>query len=150
MPQILLYTILLVDQMKPLHVTFSNLRRLLVVGCVVVSACTTTSQSEWKSHHIGRVESVRVVSTIPSSSGRYAGLYAFGAFGGVAAAALQDRSSKISRYSVRTGDSQVVEVEWPEQLEIGQCVAVMGERDDPGGLSYPYPMGKVISSSDCN
>ena len=133
----------------PLEAKVSVIRRLLFAGCLVVSACTTTSQSDWETHHVGRVESVRTVSTIPPPQGRYAGLYAFGALGGVLAAALQDRPDKISRYSIRTGNGEVVEVEWPEQLGVGQCIAVVGERNDPGGLSYPFPMGRVISSSDC-
>ena len=135
--------------MKPFLGLFSTIRLFLIASCVFVGACANTSQSNWESHHIGRVEAARVVSTNPPPAGRYAGFYAFGAVGGVVAAALQNHPARMARYSIRTKNNEVVEVEWPEQLEIGRCVAVLGERNDPGGLSYPFPMGRIVASSEC-
>lgn len=57
--------------------------------------------------------------------------------------------SQVHRYGVRTRNNELVEVEWPEVLPIGSCVAVLGARDDMGGLSYPFPMGRVTPSAEC-
>lgn len=126
----------------------SGIRVLPLAMCALLGACAT-SQSQWEVHHVGRVEARRTVSTIPPPSGKYAGLYAFGAVGGIVAAALQSQPDKIERYSIRTKNNEVVEVQWPEALEIGQCVAVVGEVSDIGGLSYPFPTGRIVGSSDC-
>ena len=116
----------------------------LVVGAALY-ACASP-QSRWEVHRVGQVETRRVVS-VPSSD-EAAWLYAFGAAGGLLAA-NQRGPRKIYRYGIRTSNNEVVEIEWPEDLQTGICVAVLGEANDIGGLTYPFPMGKVITSTAC-
>lgn len=124
------------------------------LGCCVlaasaVGACASSPAEQWEVHHVGRVESVRVVPTNRPTGHRYVGLYAFGAVGGAVAGALQSFPSRINRYSLRTRNGEVVEVEWPEELPLGSCIAVLGESTDIGGLSYPFPMARVVRSAEC-
>jgi hypothetical protein len=124
-------------------------RRIAGVGAIALTACASSPPAQWEVHHVGRVEAVRVVQTNRPTGHKYVGLYALGAVGGAVAGALQSFPSTITRYSLRTKNNEVVEVEWPEELQVGSCIAVLGESNDAGGLSYPFPMGRVVPSSEC-
>jgi hypothetical protein len=114
----------------------------LAIGC----ASGPPPKVEWEIHHYGRIETKTAVTFEAVPAERRYLMFA----GPIPIVGLASPSQiKGFRYRVRTPNSELVDIEEPSSLEIGACVEILGTRSDVGGLSYPFPLGRLAASSRC-